>query len=83
MKKILLTLAASLCLSLVARAVPMCPDPVTVTQPDGTTLTLVGHGDEYYHFVTTTDGYTVVQNSDGYYVYARCQEAGRLSLIHI
>lgn len=78
MKKILLTLAASLCLSLVARAVPMCPDPVTVTQPDGTTLTLVGHGDEYYHFVTTTDGYTVVQNSDGYYVYARCQEAGRL-----
>ena len=44
--------------------------PVDVPQPDGTTVTLLMHGDEFLHFMTTTDGYTVVRAADGYYRYA-------------
>ena len=63
----------SLCLlwSVAARAVQACPDPATVTQPDGTSLTIYLHGDEFMHFTTTTDGYTVVRDSQLGYVYAQ------------
>lgn len=54
-----------------ADAVVACPDPAVVTQPDGTRLTLVLHGDEWFSFSTTSDGYTVVKDpTDGYYKYA-------------
>ncbi|MBQ7691560.1 MAG: M6 family metalloprotease domain-containing protein [Muribaculaceae bacterium] len=69
MKKHFLALAAAV-LALGAAAVPANPTPVAVSQPDGTTLTLMLCGDEYYHFNTTTDGYTVVQDSHGRWVYA-------------
>ena len=56
-----------------ASAVPAYPYPVTVTQPDGSALVIQGHGDEFYHFTTTADGYTIVKNAAGYYVYAQLQ----------
>ena len=40
-------------------AVPATPYPVKVTQPDGSELTVRLNGDEFYHFYTTDDGYTV------------------------
>ena len=70
MKNVLLLLVMGLmCLN--ALAVPADPTPATVTQPDGTTLTIVLHGDEFFNYLTTTDGYTVVKNKAGYYTYAR------------
>ena len=51
-------------------AVPAHKKPVQVTQPDGTTVTIQMHGDEWMHFNTTVDGYSVVKNQQGYYVYA-------------
>mgnify|MGYP002623051382 CR=1 FL=1 len=51
--------------------------PVDVAQPDGTTVTLLMHGDEFLSYTTTTDGYTVVKCADGYYRYA-VQSGGRL-----
>ena len=36
------------------------PFPVEVVQQDGTTLTIVQHGDEYFHYVTTVDGVLLV-----------------------
>ncbi len=72
MKKIALLLFCMMAM-LRASAVPAYPYPVTVTQPDGTTLEIQGHGDEYYHFTTTVDGYTIVKNDAGYYVYAQMQ----------
>ena len=51
-------------------AVPAHKKPIQVTQPDGTTVTIMLHGDEWMHFNTTTDGYSVVKNQQGFYVYA-------------
>ena len=70
MKKILLTLVMGL-LCVVARAIPADSTPIVATQPDGTTLTVVLHGDEFFHFTTTVDGYTIVKNAAGYYTYAQ------------
>ncbi|MBO4802961.1 MAG: M6 family metalloprotease domain-containing protein [Muribaculaceae bacterium] len=42
-----------------------------MTQPDGTTLTVTLHGDEFFNYLTTIDGYTVVKNASGFYTYAR------------
>lgn len=69
MKKFFLLLMGLLS-AVSAMAIPACPTPATVTQPDGSTLTLMLQGDEYYHFNTTLDGYTVVKNAQGAYVYA-------------
>lgn len=44
--------------------------PVDVLQPDGTTVTLLMHGDEFQSFMTTIDGYTVIKGDDGFYRYA-------------
>lgn len=67
-------LVIGLLLCLVCKAAvfasPVYPRPHQVTQPDGSRLTLVGHGDEFCNYVTTTDGYTLVQAADGFYHYA-------------
>ena len=57
-------------LCLMAKAIPADPTPIQVTQPDGTTVTVALHGDEFFHFTTTLDGYTVVKNAQGFYTYA-------------
>ena len=69
MKKHLCLLLMGL-LCLIARAVPADPTPMVVTQPDGSTLTVVLHGDEFFHFTTTADGYTVLKDGTGFYTYA-------------
>ena len=53
----------------VTHAVPADPKPFIVTQPDGTTLTMVAVGDEFQHGFTTLDGLTVEKGSDGYVYY--------------
>ncbi len=69
MKKFLLLAAVAL-VALVARAIPAVPTPIQVTQPDGTQLTIKIVGDEFFNFHTTVDGYTIVRDSDGFFVYA-------------
>ena len=62
----------------VAMAVPAYPGTISVQQPDGTILTMRIVGDEYLHFNTTADGYSIVQRADGFYVYAQLDEAQQL-----
>ena len=71
MRKFLLSIAVALVASVQGLAIPALPTPFAVTQPDGSQLTVRLHGDEYYNYYTTLDGYTVVKNDAGYYVYAQ------------
>ena len=48
-----------------------------VTQPDGTSLVIEQHGDEYHHWTATSDGTMVVNMGHGYYL-ARINEEGML-----
>ena len=67
MKRILLLLAVSLTTAL-AWAVKADPTPIIVTQPDGTRLTVVLHGDEHINWYSTLDGVLLVQTKAGYFV---------------
>ena len=71
MKKFLTLIAAALLGANAAFAIPASPYPIVVTQPDGKQITLKINGDERYNFYTTVDGYTVMQNKEGFYVYAK------------
>lgn len=59
-------------------AVTAYPYPVTIEQPDGTKLTVVLKGDEHLHWATTTDGYTLMRNQEGIFVYAEKNSEGDL-----
>ena len=59
-------------------AVPANPALYRYVQPDGTVVTLQMRGDEFLHYVTTVDGYTLKKNAHGYYVYASRTKSGGL-----
>ncbi len=44
--------------------------PITDKQPDGTVLNLYASGDEFYNWVHDKEGYTIMLNDKGWYVYA-------------
>ncbi len=69
--KLIFCASAALCFAGSAMAVPAYPGTFTATQPDGTTVQLRLIGDEWQSFTTTADGYSVVKNSNGSYVYAK------------
>ncbi|MBQ5750597.1 MAG: hypothetical protein IIV86_04640, partial [Bacteroidaceae bacterium] len=45
------------------------PNPITITQPDGSQLTIRLYGDESFHYTTTQDGYLIRKDVDGYFKY--------------
>lgn len=49
-----------------------------VAQPDGSSVTTRLVGDEYLHYHTTADGYSLVRRDDGAYVYAKKNSLGQL-----
>ena len=49
-------------------AVPATPYPFEVTQPDGSTIMVRLHGDEYHHFYTQLDGTPLRLNNSGFLV---------------
>ena len=50
--------------------VAVSPDPLIITQPDNSTLTIIGKGTAQEPYTETIDGYTIIRNHKGYYVYA-------------
>jgi len=54
------------------------PFPITVTQPDGTTLTIQLHGDEFHHYKTSDDGILLKENTKGFLTYATVNTAGEV-----
>ena len=77
MKKLLLILCIFVMVTYQSIAIPAHRSPITITQPDGSSVTIQLQGDEWIHYNTTNDGYSVVKNDKGYYVYAELKE-GRL-----
>ncbi len=73
MKKTLLItllLIAGMFMQLSAYAIPAKPGLIEFRQPDGNIVKIYLHGDEKIKWATTTDGYTLLFNSEGYYEYA-------------
>ena len=45
--------------------------PTTLSQPNGEYFDCLASGDEFYHYLHTADGYTIIHNRvDGYFYYA-------------
>lgn len=64
----------------IASAVPAPGRPVSVTQPDGSVLTVIVHGDERLSWITTVDGYSIQKNADGYFEYVKRIRNGKAVL---
>ncbi len=77
LKKTLL-LVAMICLSIVTFAVPANKQPVTIKQPNGKTLTFILSGDERLNWANTLDGYTLLHDKSGAFVYAVRDELGNM-----
>lgn len=60
------------------RAIPAPRGPIEVTQPDGSKLTVLLKGDEFFHFARSTDGYLLKENKEGFYTYAKTNARGML-----
>lgn len=50
-------------------AIKAYPRPITVTQPDGTKVTVRIHGDESFHYITTIDGFLLDKDKAGFFCY--------------
>jgi len=59
-----------------AYGVKAYPFPITVTQPDGSTLTIQLQGDEFHHYKTSDDGVLLKENTKGFLTYATVNAAG-------
>ncbi len=59
-------------------AVKAYPFPITVTQPDGSKLTILLQGDEFHHYKTSEDGYLLKSNANGYLTYATVDSIGTI-----
>ena len=67
MRKLLLLFAVVMCTTTI-RAAKANPQPVDITQPDGTILTIRVHGDEHFNWCSTVDGVVLAQVGNAYYV---------------
>ena len=77
MKKTVLILITLLC-HLASHASKGWPYPITVSQPDGTQLTVRINGDADFNWVSTLDGVVLKQEGNGYFV-ANIDTNGMLS----
>ena len=77
--KILLALGFLACTATAAYAVKAYPYPIKVTQPDGTTITIQVHGDEFLNW-TTAGNRLVEKGPDGFYYYASFNSDGTKSI---
>jgi len=55
------------------------PYPIEVSQPDSTVLTIHNHGDEWYNWTTTNDGYRIIKSAEGTFEYATQLKSGKIT----
>ena len=79
MKKTLIIILLATVFANATKAVTAYPELVKFLQPDkSTTLMLYLMGDEKVHWAETIDGYSLVTNDDGYFVYATKDAMGNM-----
>lgn len=62
-----------------SKAVKAYPHPITIEQKDGTTLTIRLHGDEFFRYRTTEDGFLIKEGDDGIYRFATHDKLGNIN----
>ena len=67
MKKIILSIVAALVCVFTANAIPAWPGKIVHVQPDGSTIDLYQHGDEWGHWLTDGQGRIVRKDPDGFF----------------
>jgi hypothetical protein len=67
MKRILATLALLLGALHILSAIPAYPGKIQMIQPDGSTITVRIHGDEWFHYITDESGRVVARGADGFF----------------
>ena len=77
-RPIIFTLLVSILTIPTLKAVKAYPFPTKITQPDGTTITIQLHGDEFFHYKSTLDGYALIPNEKGIMTYAQQDANGKL-----
>ncbi|GAT63736.1 M6 family metalloprotease domain-containing protein [Paludibacter jiangxiensis] len=78
MKKSFYILSILLICATKVAAVSAFPWPVKITQPDGSSVTVVQKGDEHVHWMETSDGMTLMKNARGYITYATTDSKGNM-----
>lgn len=77
MKKVTLYIIIGLFFSFLATAKPGKTTITKVTQPDGTSFTLISYGDEFCRIRKTSDGCAVFRDKDGWWCYQGIDNMGR------
>lgn len=60
--------AVLLCFTFAASAIPAKKGVVLFTQPDGSQVSVIVHGDEWFHYVTDLSGNIMEENASGFMV---------------
>lgn len=63
-------------MSMMTWAHPVNGDEFSLSQPDGTKVSVKVYGDEFYQRVESMDGYTLIRNSKDYICYATLDPSG-------
>lgn len=66
---IMSALLANCAVCTTALAVPARKAPITIKQPDGTELTIIIKGNEFFHYATTVDNIPIQRNANGIFCY--------------
>jgi len=82
MKRILLSVIMMALTTVTMQAARALSEPVTVQQPDGSTLVMTLYGDEHIHWLTAADGVLLVEKGNAYFV-AAVSDKGELSATRI
>jgi len=61
-----------------AMAIPASRKLSTLKQPDGKSLDVYIKGDEFFHYVQSTDGFVLLPDKNGFYTYAEQDSTGDL-----
>lgn len=73
----IILIVSLLCFTVAINARPARGGISIVSQPDGSSFTLITYGDEFHHVCKTTDGCAVICDLDGWWCYACCDKDGK------